>query len=125
LAARILVIVNATLGMLLLFAGLMLESTRGLTIGVIALLLLVASVFAIRAAIIWRRDARELGDYASEIELICPQCGYDLRGTPGRCPECGREVQTGETTVRRSENQINREGAKDAKADAKKAKAGT
>src|SRR5688572_29554412 len=29
----------------------------------------------------------------AEVDLICPECGYDLRGIESRqCPECGQEL---------------------------------
>jgi hypothetical protein len=49
----------------------------------LALLFAVLPAVRVRAMI---RNRRRFG------AGLCPACGYDLRATPGRCPECGAEV---------------------------------
>ena len=46
-------------------------------------------VFAVYPSIIASRTIRQRRRQALIRHKICPSCGYDLRATPDRCPECG------------------------------------
>lgn len=39
---------------------------------------------------------------------LCPTCGYDLRGTPGHCPECGNVVANARTDAKSAVNTATR-----------------
>jgi hypothetical protein len=54
--------------------------------------LLLAVLPACSVAMFIRRSA---ASRAGERRGLCPRCGYDLRATPRRCPECGHEPKQG------------------------------
>src|SRR3979490_2337445 len=58
---------------------------------VLGVILIFAVLFVIALKI--RRERKRTGKIYSK--RWCRSCGYDLRATPGRCPECGKVPESG------------------------------
>ena len=52
----------------------------------------ITAVVTLPVVLLARRSLRAYRVVRSRRAGSCVQCGYDLRASPGRCPECGAEV---------------------------------
>ena len=72
---------------------------RMLQFGLSYVLLLTALLFLLTLGL-YRRARRQ---YSQLTAGLCISCGYDLRATPGRCPECGHVPATATATATATE----------------------
>jgi DMSO/TMAO reductase YedYZ heme-binding membrane subunit len=59
------------------------QNQQGYTAALFVLVVLASAAY--RVLLLWRTQRKRNRELAG----LCLICGYDLRATPGRCPECG------------------------------------
>ena len=55
-----------------------------------AVAIIVVTVGTVGGILDLRRSCRDAIDLRRRRQGLCTRCGYDLRGSPDRCPECGQ-----------------------------------
>jgi rubrerythrin len=57
-----------------------------------------AAIYGVRSwhLVRWAKESERL---ERQRKGLCPKCGYDLRATPDRCPECGTVQKTQSKTL--------------------------